>query len=524
MTPPADWEDQLSAFRRLRQDTLQRLESSVSAVPAALGGADLQQLVREVRVHADELHAQAEEFSRASQVACGQRDELQELFDLAPVGYVVLDAGGAVVRSNRWMADLIGFSPEAGYKTPFEELVFREDRDIVYILLRGSGKDGAAKSAEFRLMRADGTTVWVLGNVSAKIDSGEVRHRMTLADITERKRGEHALRELSHSLDSKLAACVSKLEDQYRVLRKMSAELSRAEAQEWRHGLGGALDELAAGVESQHGLKVEVDRPEALTALSDPCCHLVYRAVQELLANVVKHSGAPRAALEVRQEEGELWVSVEDEGAGFDPEQAVSRLSGAGLGLASIRERVEANGGMMRIEASPGRGTRVSFYVPAGEEALAIEGVAKRYGLDGTHEALGGLPATRAPAGEAARKHRVLLVDDHEIVREGLRMMLGHAPDVEIVGEAAHGEEAVQQVRSTRPDVVLMDLAMPGVSGIEATRIIKGSHPGVRVIGLSMYSEREAADKMLEAGAEVYVSKEGSPDEVLAAIRRPSEP
>lgn len=118
------------------------------------------------------------------------------------------------------------------------------------------------------------------------------------------------------------------------------------------------------------------------------------------------------------------------------------------------------------------------------------------------------------------KRIRILLVDDHEIYRRGLARMLKAEPDVEVIGEAADGESAVNLARDIRPDVVLMDVCMPGMDGVEATRIIHHELPETRVIALSMREEAEDADAMREAGAISYLTKsEQSPHTMLSAIR-----
>lgn len=115
-------------------------------------------------------------------------------------------------------------------------------------------------------------------------------------------------------------------------------------------------------------------------------------------------------------------------------------------------------------------------------------------------------------------KIRLLLVDDHEIVRAGLRMLFSAEPEVEIIGEASSGEEAVSAVQDLAPDVVLMDVAMPGIGGVEATRRIKANHPQVAVLALTMHEDEEYFFEMLAAGASGYVPKRAAPDDLMSAI------
>ena len=118
---------------------------------------------------------------------------------------------------------------------------------------------------------------------------------------------------------------------------------------------------------------------------------------------------------------------------------------------------------------------------------------------------------------------RVLLVDDHPLVRAGLRSLLGAAADVEIVGEAGDGLEAQEIVASTSPDVVLMDLSMPVLDGVSATRALRTDHPSVRVVVLSSFSDQARVRDAIAAGATGYVLKDSTPQELLAAVRSAAE-
>jgi DNA-binding NarL/FixJ family response regulator len=114
---------------------------------------------------------------------------------------------------------------------------------------------------------------------------------------------------------------------------------------------------------------------------------------------------------------------------------------------------------------------------------------------------------------------RIVLVDDHPLVRAGLAALLGAAPDMTVVGEAADGAQAVQLAAGTDADVVLMDLSMPVMDGVAATRKVLELNPHVRVVVLSSFSDRARVREAISAGATGYVLKDSSPDEVLTAVR-----
>jgi DNA-binding NarL/FixJ family response regulator len=114
---------------------------------------------------------------------------------------------------------------------------------------------------------------------------------------------------------------------------------------------------------------------------------------------------------------------------------------------------------------------------------------------------------------------RVVIVDDHAVVRSGLEQFLATTGDIEIVGMAADGLEAIELTAATSPDVVIMDLSMPNLDGIEATRRISAEHPSSRVLVLTSFSDRTRIMDALSAGADGYVLKHSDPEEIAAAIR-----
>lgn len=116
-------------------------------------------------------------------------------------------------------------------------------------------------------------------------------------------------------------------------------------------------------------------------------------------------------------------------------------------------------------------------------------------------------------------KIRVLIADDHAILREGLKALLALADDIEVVGEAADGQEAIDRARTLRPDLVLMDVAMPGLGGLEATLAIKREHPDVKILVLTQYADAEYVRRFLQAGVSGYVLKKSAGADLASSIR-----
>jgi CheY-like chemotaxis protein len=235
----------------------------------------------------------------------------------------------------------------------------------------------------------------------------------------------------------------------------------------------------------------------------------LYQAVRELLLNTVKYAQAAAAVVTLTHQEHTLTLTVADAGVGFDPTRlrVVGGVEG-GFGLLGIRERLELLGGRLEIESHPGRGSRFRLVAPLRPVAEEAPGMPP--------------PTTPAavPGGVAAgRRTRVLVVDDHALVRRGIATLLVGEPDLEVVGEAADGKMAIELTRNLAPDVILMDISMAVMNGIEATRAIHAEFPAARVIGLSVLDAAGQSDAMRAAGAMAYLNKSDSAETLLAAIR-----
>jgi PAS domain S-box-containing protein len=311
--------------------------------------------------------------------------------------------------------------------------------------------------------------------------------------------------------------------------RSLMSELSNPSFSE--RDLCIALGWLGAWMKEKHGLEVEVRCAESITADAEETRVTLLQSVRELLFNVVKHAGVRRAGVELlRGPNGSICVAVSDEGTGFDAKNV--RAPGpvlGGFGLFSIQERLDIIGGGMRIESAAGRGSRVTVWVPPDPSVSASPGGRRPEDETAALPASAHAPAAAAERQAAPRPHparrgkgsriRVVLVDDHAVVREGIALQLRQQPDIEIVGEASDGAAALELVRVLNPDVVTMDVNMPGMNGVDAARAIHAEHPRTRIIGLSMSDESEQGNAMRSAGAARYLSKSASLDTLLEAIR-----
>ncbi len=286
-------------------------------------------------------------------------------------------------------------------------------------------------------------------------------------------------------------------------------------------GLGAGLDWLVRRMRSHHGLSVDLRVEEGTEPDREDIAIVLFEAVRELLLNVVKHAGVTVARVAVRRHEDDrVEAVVSDRGIGFDPEEVARRplpVAG-GFGLFSLRERLSLLGGDVQIESTPGDGTRVTLTAPLRETPDDRDPPDQGDVTDGSSSRQA--DARRGAVHQREHAVRVLLVDDHVVMRQGLCLLLEEHDDIDVVGEASDGREGIESARRLRPAVVLMDLSMPGMNGIDATRAIRTEMPDIQVIGLSMFEEQERAEAMLAAGAAAYLTKTGDPATLVATILR----
>jgi CheY-like chemotaxis protein len=277
----------------------------------------------------------------------------------------------------------------------------------------------------------------------------------------------------------------------------------------YERGLQEALQWLAHWMQEKYGLTVALELDPKPERFPRDVEAILYQAIRELVFNVVKHAKVKRATVGSCYGESSVAFRVQDEGAGFvlRQQEAEEQDSSGGFGLIALRERLAMLGGQLSIASTPGHGTTATILLPAQFEKAPEE---KKQA--GTVQ-----PATASTRMEGGPR-RVLLVDDHPVMRQGLTRLLREHTGMEVIGEASDGEQAVELARQLRPDVVVMDVNLPRLNGVDATRMIHHEVPGVRVVGLSMYHHSEAGKAMVEAGAAAYLPKDAPISELLSAI------
>ena len=214
---------------------------------------------------------------------------------------------------------------------------------------------------------------------------------------------------------------------------------------------------------------------------------VAFRGAQQALTNVMRHSRATKISVHMHFSFRRLRLTVEDNGRGFN---VSAPHNGTELGLPDLRRQVEALRGNFLLESTPGKGTLVALELPARSV----------------------LPVNK-------QQKRVLIVDDHETTRQGLRQLLDTHEDFVCVGEAGDGASALRQLDINQPNLVLMDVKLPGLSGIETTRQIVKRAPHTQVIIFTGHNDETYLEQALQAGAKGYVLKTDSNQQIVAAMQ-----
>jgi PAS domain S-box-containing protein len=511
------------------------------------------------------------ERKKAEEALKQSEEKFRKIYESSIVGIFQSVPNGRFIDVNPAFAAMLGYdSPEdllsciSDIGTQYYR--YPEDRTRYRRMIE---QNGYVENIEYQVKAKDGSIVTV--NNSSRAHTGPdgeiVRYEGIVVDITERKKAEEALRKSEIALAQRnelaeararqlqnltvelieaeererrqfaqflhddlqqmiasakmqvqavadglppnplLSSATQLLEESIAKSRSLSHELSPAVLHQC--GLVAALRWLTGQMNEQFGMKVELETHTDLLLESSPFTIFLFRAVQELLFNIVKHAGVKSGSVLLESADRSLQIKVDDQGQGFDPEIMDNPSAKVGFGLMTIRERARYMGGQLLVRSAPGKGSCFTLTVPIHQAAAS-----RQTKIEDQSCLAPGQPRMKA----GSEVVRVLFADDHKLMRQGLIRLVANHPNILLVGEASNGREALEQTRRQKPDVVIMDVSMPEMDGIEATRHIKAELPDVRVIGLSMHSDAHIAQTMHEAGATAFLSKTTSSAELLKAI------
>src|SRR5215469_5410033 len=466
--------------------------------------------------------------------------ELSLLLETATQGIVSVDKNGNVLTANRALESMFGWPPGQLIGEAIEKLIpsalrsrHQQHRKGYFVapharLMRGLNLVGERK---------DGSTFPIEVSLNHVITPDGARAFAFVTDITERQERtseleqrtaqlsrlasdltlaeQHAREQLAKTLHDglqqllliaalsldqymkrELTGTASQaelieqarhhLEEAITAARTLSVELSPPVRQQTE--LSSALIWLANWTKQKYGLEVAVNVDPLANSARKDVRTLLFESVRELLLNAVKHAHVDRVTVDLELDGDDmLRISVADQGIGFDP-VAVDRVKAnhAGWGLFSIRERLTLLGGRFEIESVPGHGARFRLIAPKTECAHPTS--TRRPSNQVRVAALN--PRSASPSA-AERALRIVIADDHAAMRKVFHKLLNAQLQLQVVGEAADGIEAVALAHALQPDVILMDVSMPGMDGVEATRRIRAELPSIQILGLSAHLRTE---------------------------------
>ncbi|MCC6681395.1 MAG: PAS domain S-box protein [Phycisphaeraceae bacterium] len=525
-----------------------------------------------IRVHDGEItgwfgsSTDIDQQKKMEQAVRDSEQRFRTLADNALVGIFMADVKGKCLYVNQHWTRITGLNLEQMQKREWIEALHEEDRQRVAeqwgdVIKR----QDPSITGEFRFMHPSGRVLWVQGGATALHDEqGNINGYIgSIIDITPAKQAQELLEQDKHELEQRVA-------DRTERLRALTMQLSSAEQRERRRlaqtlhndvqqllaaammqanlaeadgqsneamtqvkkltaeaiaacraltvGLSppvlpdvdllGALEWLSRYMQAHHDLEVQLVCEQSLPLMDEDKRAILFDITRELLFNVVKHARVDRAVVRLNHRDGQFSIEVADQGSGCSPEQLENPGKNS-CGLFSIRERLADIGGRLETRSAEGQGCQMRMILP-GQSDMHRQPSCTQQPLKPVAEEV------HAPGRDQLR---IILADDHQILRQGLAKLLSAQRDMSVVAQANDGREALELSRIHRPDVVVMDVTMPRLGGVEATRLIRSEMPEVRVIGLSMHEHNDMAARMMEAGAENFLTKDGPVEKLLISLR-----
>lgn len=277
-------------------------------------------------------------------------------------------------------------------------------------------------------------------------------------------------------------------------------------------GLASAVRWYADGFQRRSEIKVAVDVPANLERFSPDVETTFFRVIQESLTNVHRYSGSSDAKIKISIDGKNLRLEVADSGTGPHAGMDSSSIDGTtplGVGIPGMRERLRQLGGQLDVDFGKS-GTTVVATLPITKRIVAPSAETGEIAID--------RPPLTINVDTNSRK-RILIADDHELMRRGVRGLIESHREWAVCGEAVEGREAVQKARELRPDLVIMDINMPRLNGLEAAKQIRQENPSVKMLFFSVHESAQVVLEVLNVGGEGYLAKSRAGSDLEAAVR-----
>jgi len=271
-------------------------------------------------------------------------------------------------------------------------------------------------------------------------------------------------------------------------------------------GLASAVLWYAEGFKKRSGIHLNVSIDEELVRLTTDAETALFRVLQESLTNVHRYSGSPSAEIRIFQSPSKVHLEIVDHGKGVKAgteRPSFAGFAGAptlGVGIPGMRERIRQLGGQLEVEFS-NEGTRVYATLPREASAESAE------------------QSTSEVFRRADVRKRILIADDHEVMRRGLRGLVESQEEWSVCGEAVEAYEAISKTKELQPDLLILDVSMPGMSGIDAALQILKDDPSVKILFFTMHDSLQMMREISNVGAWGYVAKARAGNDLVDAVR-----
>lgn len=471
-------------------------------------------------------------------------------------GAATLSGEGTVLYSNASFAAIFGVPRERFIGSPLQDFVCGSDVEALQSLIR-KGRIRVARG-EIRLVGADGRSHTVRLTFSPSrgpgpeaicavatelteiVETNEALHvtetslrqlsgRLLQLQDEERRRIARDLHDitgqevailsmtldrLARLVDSDSADVKETLEESLEMVRKMGEEIRTLSYLLHpplldESGLNSAVRWYAEGFQKRSAIQVSVTTAPDLSRLPADVETALFRVVQESLTNVHRYSGSADAEIHISSDQSSVRLEIVDHGKGIRAGNARAPVEGVaslGVGIPGMRERVRQLGGQLEVDFGR-NGTRVIATVPVKRaEKVAPAGVDPS-------------DADLRSAADSEVRQRILIADDHEVMRRGVRGLLESHNEWAVCGEAVEGNEAVQMSKELKPDLVILDINMPGLTGLDVAQQIRQENPKAKILFFSVHESLQTVREVVSVGGQGYVAKSRAGHDLIDAVR-----